>query len=265
MKQFETLLESELLNDETKSALAEAIESFKAEAITEAKKELEVDYAKKLLAEKETLAKNLYALINEAVSEEISELKEDIKYYKELEPKYAGKLEEFKKEYAQKLSEGFDALVEKTVKGEITELREDLNEAKKNNFGMKLFEAFRTTFEKLGISEDMQSLQESVEALKQEVTAKDSAIADLERGKVMEGLLSNLNGGKREVMKTILENVETAKLNERYEEVIDSVLSESTESKSDNDTDSSQLNESEENADADSDDKGLDWYRQLIK
>jgi hypothetical protein len=264
MNQFETLLESELLNSETKAALTEAIESFKAEAITEAKKELEVDYAKKLLAEKEALAKNLYALINEAVSEEISELKEDIKYYKELEPKYAAKLEEFKKEYAAKLSEGFDALVESTVKAEITELREDLNEAKKNNFGMKLFEAFKTTIEKLGIGEDMKSLQESLDALKQEVTAKDATIAELERGKIMESLLSNLNGGKREVMKTILENVATEKLTERYEEVIDSVLTESKESKSD-DPDSTQLTESEEGAAPASSGKDLDWYRQLIK
>jgi hypothetical protein len=265
MTQFKTLLESELLNDETKSALKEAIESFKAEAITEAKNELEVEYAKKLLAEKEDIAKKMYALINEAVSDEISELKEDIAYYKDIEPKYAAKLEEFKVEYAQKLSESFEGLVENTVKAEITELHEDLMEAKINNFGMSLFEAFKTTYEKLGISDDMKTVIGKMETLKSELKESKDAVSKLEREQVMEGLLSNLNGGKREVMKTVLENVATDKLTERYEEVLDSVLSESTDSKGNDESENETITESEEaGASEDSSDE-LSRLRRLIK
>ncbi len=76
MSAFKKLLESELLNDDTKVALEEAIKSFKEEAITEAKKDLEVDYAKKMLAEKQEIAAKMTALINEAVTQEIEELKD---------------------------------------------------------------------------------------------------------------------------------------------------------------------------------------------
>lgn len=227
-KEFKKLLESELLNDESKKELKEAIESFKEEAILEAKKELETDYAKKMIAEKEELAKQMFSLIEESVAKEIEELKEDIKYYKEIEPKYAQKLEEFKKEYSEKMTAGFEKLVESQVKVEIKELEEDLLEAKNNNFGIQIFEAFRGTFEKLGVSDDVATIKKELEKVKSELAESKEEIAMGKREKIMESLLNNLNGSKRDVMKTILENVSTEKLEERYNETIESVLEEST-------------------------------------
>lgn len=263
MNEFTQLLESELLNEDTKKALGEAIESFKVEAIAEAKNELEVEYAKKLLAEKETIAKSMYALINEAVTAEVTELKEDIAHYKDIEPKYAEKLEEFKTEYSAKLSESFGALVESTVKGEMVELKEDLMESKKNNFGMVIFEAFKESFEKLGITEDMGALKAKLEESEKNLNESVDRIAQFERDKVMEGLLANLSGSKREVMKTLLESVDTDKLADRYNETIEKVL-EDASAKTDADDEVIVENETV-TVDKESDDAEIARLRQLIK
>ena len=250
---FKQLLESELLNEETKTSLQEAIEAFKEQAITEAKNSLEVEYAKKLLAEKEELTKKMFALVNEAVQAEIDELKEDIKYYKDIEPKYAQKLTEFKDEYAKQLSESFEGLVETQVKSEMVELKEDLVEAKQNNFGMKLFESFKETFEKIGITEDVQSIKAELETVTKSLEESTEEVAKMKREQLMEGLLSNLTGSKREVMKTVLENVDSEKLEARYNETIDSVLNESTGDKGDKKvvTESTDEKDSENNTDLD--------------
>ena len=232
-KEFQKLLESELLTEETKTALQTAIVSFREEAITEAKKELEVDYAKKMLVEKEELSVKMIELITESVSKEIEELKEDIKYYKNIEPKYATKLENFKKEYSEKMTASFENLVESHVKEEMKELTEDLMEAKKNHLGMQIFEAFRATFEKLGVSEDVATIKNELTKVKADLAESKLEIAKMDREKVMEGLLNNLKGGKRDIMKTILENVNTDKLEERYNETIESVLEDSKEKNED--------------------------------
>ena len=227
MSAFKKLLESELLNDDTKVALEEAITSFKEEAITEAKKDLEVEYAKKMLAEKQEIAAKMTALINEAVTQEIDELKEDIKHYKAIEPTYAKKLEEFKVSYAEKLTESFEGLVESHVKEEIKELHDDLLEAKQNNFGMKLYESFKSTFDKLGVSDDIQAIKDELEATQTKLSESSDKVTQLNHEKILEGLLKNLTGNKRKVMETILESVKTADLDQRYNETIDSVLEES--------------------------------------
>jgi len=255
---FKQLLESELLNDETKTALQEAIESFKEEAINEAKNSLEVEYAKKLLAEKEELTKKMFDLVNEAVEVEIAELKEDIAYYKDIEPKYAEKLNEFKETYAQKLSESFEKTISDQVVVEMTELKQDLLEAKNNNFGMKLYESFKETFEKLGITEDVKAIKDELEAVSTSLKESKETIATMERIEIMEGLLSNLSGSKREVMKTVLENVSSEKLEARFNETIDSVLEESTKS-----DDKDDLSESEIKKETKSD-VDLDRLRTLI-
>lgn len=227
MSAFKELLESELLNDDTKVALKEAVESFKEEAITEARSSLEVEYAKKMLAEKQEIAAKMTDLINEAVTQEIAELVEDINHYKDIEPTYAKKLEEFKVTYAKTLSESFEGLIEAHVKDEISELHEDLMEAKQNNFGIKIYESFKSTFDKLGVSDDIQAIKSELESAKSALSESTGEVESLKHEKVLEGLLSSLTGGKKEVMKTILESVSTDKLDERYKETIGSVLEES--------------------------------------
>ena len=229
MKKLQAILESELLTDETKTALQEAVEGIKAEAIEEAKKELEVEYASKLEEKTAKATSELYSLINEAVDDEIKELKEDIQHYRNLEVDYASKLEEFKTEYAAKLQEGFEALVTESVTSEIEELKESLQEAKQENFGRKIFEAFKGTFEEFGITEDVKQLRGKLKDVQEKLSESEQKVESMEREAKMDSLLESLSGSKREVMKTILENVKTEKLEDRYNEVIAKVVTESEE------------------------------------
>ena len=252
-KELQKLLESDLLNEETKKELSEAIETIMEDAVATAKSELEAEYAKKFVAEKEELVKSLNELIAESVESEIKELIDDINHYKEIEPTYAAKLQEFKEEYAKKLNESFAGLVESAVQDEMAELKDDLMESKNNHFGMQIFESFKETFEKLGISEDMKSLKEAHEKLEAELTESKQTISTMVRESKMGELLGNLSGSKREVMKTILENVETDKLESRYNETIDSVLEESVDHKEEKADDVDTLTESVDKEEVSSD------------
>lgn len=225
MNELKTLLESELLSDDVKKELAEAVEQYRTQLVEETKKGLEVEFAKKLTREKKSIAEKVMEHVSEIVAEEIKELKEDLAHYKDLEVTYAKKLEEFKTSYAEKLEEGFKELVESHVKEEIEELRDDLIEAKKHNFGKKLFEAFAAEFEEFGIGDDVKELRAKLEESAKAIEESQATINEMKREKVIGELLSNLSGSKKEVMKTILEGVETDKLSERYEETIKSVLS----------------------------------------
>jgi len=228
-KELKELLESDLLNDETKTQLSSAIEAVKTDAIEEAKKALEVEYAVKLTEGKEKIESSLTDLLKESVASEVAELKDDIEKYRNLEVEYAQKLQEFKEEYAAKLEESFTGLVTESVKAEMGELREDLVESKKQNFGQRLFEAFASEFEEFGIGEDVKSLRTRLSKLAVELEESKKTVDELNREKVMESVLSSLTGSKREVMKTILENVSTDLLEERYNETIASVLEEKKE------------------------------------
>lgn len=230
-KELKELLESDILNEETKASLSAAIESLQESALEEAKKTLEVEYAEKFTTKKQEMEDKLTSLVNESVSAEIQELKEDIQKYRNLEVEYAQKLEEFKEQYAEKLEESVNSFIGESVKEEVQELKEDLLEAKKQNFGKKLFEAFAEEFEQFGVSDDVKKLRSRLSSAMKSLKESKETIENMEREKVMGSLLESLSGSKREVMKTILESVKTEKLEERYNEVIGSILSESDEKK----------------------------------
>lgn len=230
---IKTLLEqSGVLSEEVKEGLNELIneqlEEVKTEAIQEAKNELEVSYAKKLTEEKQNLTEQVYKVLDEMVKEEIEELKEDINYYRNLEVQYATKLENFKEEYAEKLAESFNGTVEQLVDKEFKELKEDIDEVKKNEFGKTLYEAFANEFTKYGLGEDDAQLREQLRSLQEQVTKQEEVIKENERKEKIESLLEDLEGKSREIMKTILEDTATEKLEDRYNKTINSVLSENT-------------------------------------
>lgn len=263
MDEFNKLLENELLSEDTKTALSEAVEQFQATAITEAKKELEVEYAQKLVTEKTTLAKDLHQMVNEAVDVEIEELKTDLAHYKNLEVDYAKRLDTFKEEYSTKLSADIEALIETQIVSEFEEVKTDLLEAKNNMFGMELFESFKSVFERLGVSADMKELQAKFTQLESVVSEKNTLIEGFERTDTLNGLLENLSGSNKEVMASILESVATDKLETRYNESIASVLK--TDDNVDDDDETTKTLTETVNVDEDSNSNAdLERYRTLI-
>ncbi len=222
MKNLEKLLESEILSPESKKEIKEALEA----AEKSIREELEVSFAKKLVADKQQMNIKLVGVIDEAVNNEIGELREDIVAARTLEVRYAKKLEDFKQEYTQKMNEAMSSVIEAYVKNEFKELRKDLLEAKKNTVLSKIFEAFADEFRKFGLTPTEKELSEQLEAANQRLATVEGNLTDAARSIKLESLLGNLSGSKRDIMRVLLENVTTDKLEERYNECVADVLNE---------------------------------------
>lgn len=208
------LFESDLLNEETKTVLKEAFDS----AIKAKEAELETDYAGKLTEAKKELSTSAMSMIEEAVADELSAIADEVAEARSLEIKYAGKLQEFKESYDEKMQEQITTLVNETVSEELDELKEDIELAKKHQFVMDMFESYKDVYAKTFGETDLNVHAELEEAQKE--------LAGLKREKVLEGLLENVTGSKREVAMTILENVATDKLEAKFEHIRPILLAE---------------------------------------
>lgn len=167
--------------------LRESIEAFR---------DLEAEYAEKLVEAKEQMA---------------DEVKGDL----------------------EELVEKLDAFLEIRLSAEIEELRESIEEVKKDEFGRKVFAAFAEEY-KLNYAEDGQfasSLRETEERLHDTTTALEETLAELsamKREQKMSKVLSPLSGRAKEVMEAILKSVPTEQLDEGYQTFIGRVVKETT-------------------------------------
>ena len=207
----QSLLEvrAELAEQWTKErdALVESLEKFVDEQITEELTELksdierfrdlEAEYAGKIVAEKAEMAAK--------VQEDLDQLVDKIDAFFEI-----------------RLTEEFD------------ELREDIDIVKQNHFGRQIFEAFVNEFSKSFVDEESIQAQLQVTESKLEDAAKKIALLESEQSKMlreakMAEVLKPLSGAKREQMAFILQNVAVEKLEESYNQFIGRVLKETVE------------------------------------
>lgn len=187
-----------------RDSLIENVETFVAKKLEEEIEELrhdierfrdlEAEYAEKIVEEKHAMA--------ETLSEELDQLVDKM-----------------------------DAFFDLRLTEEFKELREDLEIVKQNEFGRKIFEAFATEFNGAHIDED--SIQSKLQAAVAKLGDAESTIAKLEessakmvRESKLEKILAPLNGKKREQMSFVLQNVETSRLEEAYNHFIGRVLKE---------------------------------------
>lgn len=219
-KQFEALLESEVLSEETKAGITEAFNELK-ESI---RNELEVQYAEKQVKKNKELSQKLYEALEERMKSEVEELREDLQRAKGLEVEYAKKLTEFKRDYRTKLNEAIEKKLKVIVTKEFGELRGDLLEAKKNAIGNQIFESIKHQVAEYGLSEKDLNARQKLTETEEKLNKVEKELSEIKRNNLMESLLSNLRGSKREVMRTILENVSIEKLEERYNETVNTLL-----------------------------------------
>ena len=187
-----------------RDSLIENVETFVAKKLEEEIEELrhdierfrdlEAEYAEKIVEEKHAMA--------ETLSEELDQLVDKM-----------------------------DAFFDLRLTEEFKELREDLEIVKQNEFGRKIFEAFATEFNGAHIDED--SIQSKLQAAVAKLGDAESTIAKLEESQAkmvreskLEKILAPLNGKKREQMSFVLQNVETSRLEEAYNHFIGRVLKE---------------------------------------
>lgn len=236
------LLKSELLSEETKAEISEqwstTVETFKTQVREEVSMEVRSELAEQWISERDELINKIDQFFTEALENEITELKDDISRFRDIEAEYAERIVENKHEMAVQLDEELvnlvdkiDAFFEARLNLELEELKEDLEVAKQNEFGKRIFEAFATTYNKAYVDED--SIQTKLAITEAKLEDAEHQLATLEQQKElmireskMDQVLANLSGKKREHMAMVLRNVETERLEESYKYFIGRVLKE---------------------------------------
>jgi len=187
-----------------RDALVTKIDGFVAEALLkevaelkadiERFRDLEAEYAEKLVEEKHKLA--------EEVASELDQLVDKI-----------------------------DAFFEVRLSAEIDELKEDIEVVKQNEFGRKIYEAYASTFAAAHIDEESVSAKLKVAESKLSDIEKALAASEEQRNVMvreakLEKILANLTGKKREQMEMVLKNIETGRLEESYKFFIGRIMKE---------------------------------------
>jgi len=242
---LQKLLEAQILSEETKKELEGAFKAKLDEAIAAAKDDAAVavraELTEQFVSERDALVEAVDAKVAEFLETELTELKEDIERFRDLEAEYAEKLVEAKATMADDLKKDLTELVEKLdtfleirLAEELEELREDVAEVRKVEFGRKVFEAFAQEYIDSYADEDsaastLRAVEEKAKKLEESLAEVAAAKADLERKIKLENVLEPLAGRQREVMEAILKNVATDKLEEAYKTFIGRVIRESTE------------------------------------
>ena len=182
------------------------------------------------------------------LTEELSEFQEDKRMLKEertrLELDAKRKIQEFKEEFVSKTSEAASRVINETLTGELNSLRKGLKEARENTFGRKIFEAFvgefttsvfnqNTTAQKLlkkleESNKNIEKLQKIVTEQEQTLNKKEKALTEAistaKREKVVSSLVSSLGGVQKRMMLSLLESVETDKLEKEFNRYLPQVL-----------------------------------------
>lgn len=146
----------------------------------------------------------------------------------------------FIKESAQKMSQA----VSQHLKTELSQLQEDIRVARENNFGRRIFEAYASEFGATHLNEKAEvrklysalskkdaQLSEAIKLVQRSKVVVESKEREIrmmnesnERDSTLEMLLAPLNRDKQEVMRNLLESVQTPRLKNAFEKYLPAVL-----------------------------------------
>jgi|TARA_B100001057_G_scaffold476681_1_gene544983 hypothetical protein len=229
---------------------ADLMQKFVMESLKKEVSELHED--QKAVASKFTMLENF---IVDALAKEIAEFHEDKKDLAETKVKLIreakNKFAEVKKDFIAKSANKISTIVEKTLKGEISTLKEDIEEARKNDFGRKMFEAFASEYAtshlnektevaklmKVMTTKDKQLAEAKAFAVKAKkiAEAKDTEVKRMaqiaERKDKIDELLTPLNKGQKEIMTDLLESVQTNRLQSAFDKYLSAVIDGKTPAK----------------------------------
>ena len=191
-----------------------------------------------------------------ALSEEIKEFAQDKQAMVETKVRLISnaksKLAETQAKFVQRSAALVQEAVTSKLKTELTQLKEDIQVARENMFGRRIFEAFASEFgvthlnENKEISKLQAKVQEQaglLEAAQKVVEQKDQIVESknrelrvikesAERKEQLAEMLKPLNKEKASVMRELLENVQTDKLQGAFEKYLPAVLNNSVVKKS---------------------------------
>ena len=195
----------------------------------------------------EAVAK-LEKFVIHALAEEIKEFDQDKQAVVETKVKLVAeakqKLAELQGKFITKSAKLVKEAVTENLGSELAQLKEDIQIARENMFGRRLYEAFATEFAGTHLNENKEitKLQAELAEKEQVIAESKQAVAEKEalvesknrevrmiqdgiaRKEKLDGLLKTLNKEKAEVMNSLLESVQTEKLQTAYDKYLPAVL-----------------------------------------
>ena len=222
---------------------ADLMQKFVMETLGKEVGELHED--KKAMASKYA---QLEEFVIEALSKEIAEFYEDKKDLAETKVRLVREAKEhFKKvktNFVERSATAVSETVDKVLKGEISQLKEDIEEARRNDFGRKIFEAFSNEYSGSYLNEKSESakLLKVVELKDKQLAeakafagkAKDLAeaqatenkqlVESATRERTINELIAPLGNDQREIMTDLLESVQTERLQKSFDKYLPSVI-----------------------------------------
>jgi DNA repair exonuclease SbcCD ATPase subunit len=244
---LKAVLSSEILSEETKTQLTEHVKTLEKSLRESIETEVRAELAEKWVQERDELAQKMEVFVSESLQQELTELRDDIKQFRNLESEYEAKLAEQrvlmaeevvaeKQKLQSALEEELETLVDKLdefleirLSEELTELAEDIQSVKNSKLGQEMFEAYaeifmRSHLSKTGVMKKLEEAEKQVELLSTKLEESTMVAADLIRESKMTNLLSNLSGSKREQMEILLKGVATERLEETYKQFVGRIM-----------------------------------------
>lgn len=190
----------------------------------------------------------LESFVVHALAREIREFHEDKRAVIETKVRLVAEardtLESLKQKFVTESASRLKESVAKHLKHEITQLKEDIKIAREQQFGRRLFEAFAAEFSSTHLNEKAETRKllsqlaerdEQINESKQVIAQARKLVESKEREvkiireqnlreKTMSELLGTLNEEKAQVMKSLLESVQTPKLKNAFDKYLPSVL-----------------------------------------
>lgn len=246
----DTAIEMKNQLDSQKADFIEKATAFINENVKREVSELHTD--RKQLGE--SLAK-FGKFIAEQVSVNVRKQRDEIKSLDELKVRLVKEQQErvaaAKKKFFTEAADKLNDFIEKSVKRELTEFRKDIAESRKKSFGSKIFEAFAKEFAVKFFNEDkvVKGLLESVKASSNKLLAAQKATeqlnaklvkenkelksvnSSLARSKMINEAVSHLPVQKQEMVKQLVKDVPTNKLNESLKKYIPMIMEGNTSKK----------------------------------
>ena len=219
------------------------LKNFVSEQLSKEIKELHSD--QKAMADKFVALEDF---VVESLAKEIAEFYEDKKDLAETKVRLVreakGTLAKVKSDFIKKSAALVSETVSKGLKTEITALKEDIEDARRNDFGRKIFEAFSNEYThsylneksetakmlKVVAAKDKQLAEAKLAAAKAVKIAetvnneKKRLIESAERSKVLNELTGPLSKDQKNIMMDLLESVQTTKLRSAFDKYLPAVI-----------------------------------------
>ena len=192
--------------------------------------------------------KTLEKFVVEALAQEIAEFhldKQDLAKTKvKLVREGRQALANMKQQFVKRAAQLVESTVEKTLTKEIGQLKEDIESARRNDFGRKLFEAFVNEYQNSYLNEKSETsrLLKVIDTKELELAAAKNAVAEArlvmeskekevkilkesqERQVILGELVAPLAPQQKDIMKELLESVQTSKLRNSFDKYLPAVI-----------------------------------------